>query len=187
MHPLHVHTHVHPADLCTLSAPRARSQVLEKEEENFPEIINLLERHATLEAANIDLTYRKDSAASLNEQMREDLQDYLRAKSDEILAANNKTKVLQGQMEEVGEERKEEEVRKEEQVTKVQVSTLDLGQVKMACENIYSRCLGKPLVSLEHAPRACTHACTPHAYGTRIACMHTGAARLARHGEARRA
>ena len=70
VHPLHVHTHVHPADPCTLSAPRARSQVLEKEEENFPEIINLLERHATLEAANIDLTYRKDSAASLNEQMR---------------------------------------------------------------------------------------------------------------------
>lgn len=115
-------------------------EVLEAEEE-YPEIVDLLSRYETLHAANDDLIQRQDLAARENEEERHSLQTFIREKSDEILAQNNEIAELQKDTEAAAAEVLETQEVSERAMQTVAERTLQLGQVIMACENIYARCV----------------------------------------------
>jgi len=120
-------------------------QVLEVEEE-YPEITDLLSRYATLDAAHGDLIFRQDKAGHENEDARTALQHFVREKSDEILADNNELADLQQMEEKEQASARDLTAVADRQLNTVADSTLQLGQVMMACENIYSRCVVKSTV-----------------------------------------
>mmetsp|Transcript_51293 Transcript_51293/g.133227 ORF Transcript_51293/g.133227 Transcript_51293/m.133227 type:complete len:365 (+) Transcript_51293:79-1173(+) len=112
-------------------------------EEDYPEITDLLSRYATLDAAHGDLIERQDIAGRENEDARAELTQFVREKGDDILASNNELADLQ-QMEEREIAVARDLVSEAERQLDVSAdSTLQLGQVMMACENIYSRCVAK--------------------------------------------
>ena len=116
--------------------------VLEVEEE-YPEIADLLARYETLSAARADLIKRQDSAADQNERERKELQEFMQVQTDKILNYNNQIADLQDESEKAVEKVVEIQYVAERQVASVADSTLELGQVMMACENIYQRCMSK--------------------------------------------
>ena len=120
--------------------------VLEVEEE-YPEIADLLARYETLSAARDDLIKRQDSAADQNERERKELQEFMQERSDRILNYNNQVADLQQDSEKAAEKVVEIQENADRQVQTVAESTLQLGQVMMACENIYQRCMSKTHVA----------------------------------------
>jgi len=116
-------------------------------EEDWPEIADLLSRYATLDAANKDLIERQDTASQENEDERHFLQQFIREKTDVILACNNKIADLQQSSEKTQAMARDLVSESDRQMTSVADSTLELGQVVMACENIYSRCLSHSKVA----------------------------------------
>ena len=119
--------------------------VLEMEEE-YPEITDLLSRHETLDAAHRDLVDRQDSAGRKNEELRHELQEFVRVKSDDILARNNEIADLQEECERQQGASRDLLAEAERHISFVADSTLQLGQVTMACENLYSRCVSASTV-----------------------------------------
>ena len=115
-------------------------EVLEAEEE-YPEIIDLLSRFETLHAANADLIQRQDLAGRENEEERHHLQAFIREKTDEILGQNNEIAELQKVTEATAAEVLETQEVSDRAMQTVAERTLQLGQVIMACENIYARCV----------------------------------------------
>lgn len=115
-------------------------EVLEAEEE-YAEITELLSRYETLQAANDDLIDRQHSAALENEEERHLLQTFTREKTDEILGHNNEIAELQKDSEKAAAEVLETQDESDRQMQTVAERTLQLGQVIMACENIYARCV----------------------------------------------
>ena len=114
-------------------------EVLEVEEEHS-EIAELLGRYETLYAAHADLIERQEAAARENEEEQRLLYSYIREKTDEILGYNNLIADLQQAAEKRREEAQEQEEDGERQMSTVAERTLQLGQVMMACDNIYARC-----------------------------------------------
>jgi len=134
------------AEVKKMSKYQAFLDMVLEVEEDYPEITDLLARYATLDAAHQDLMDRQDTAGRENEDTRHELQQYVREKSDEILADNNELADLQ--LEEETEQAGARDLVSDadRQLTTVADSTLQLGQVMMACENIYSRCVSKSQV-----------------------------------------
>ena len=120
--------------------------VLEVEEE-YPEIQDLLARYETLSAARDDLIKRQDPAADQKERERKELQEFMQERSDRILNYNNQIADLQQESEKAAEKVLEIQENADRQVQAVAESTLQLGQVMMACENIYQRCMTKTHVA----------------------------------------
>ena len=114
-------------------------EVLEVEEEHS-EIAELLGRYETLYAAHADLIERQEAAARENEEEQRLLYTFIREKTDEILGYNNLIAELQQAAEKRREEAQEQEEDGERQMSTVAERTLQLGQVLMACDNIYARC-----------------------------------------------
>jgi len=120
--------------------------VLEVEEE-YPEIADLLARHETLSAAKDDLVRRQEKAAEQNERERKELQEFMQVQTDKILNYNNQIADLQQESEKAAELVLEIQYDADRQVQTVAERTLQLGQVMMACENIYQRCMTKTHVA----------------------------------------
>jgi hypothetical protein len=117
-------------------------RVLEAEEE-YPEIVDLLSRYETLHAANDDLIQRLNAAARENEEERVLLQTTIREKSDEILEQNSEIAEKKKDLEHAAADVLEAQDESDRQMQTVGERTLQLGQVIMACENIFARCKGK--------------------------------------------
>lgn len=119
--------------------------------EEFPEITDLLSRYDTLDAAHSDLISRQVQAEEHNEQQRHELTQFVRDKTDEILGYNNTIAELQKQSEQTLSRTREEQAESDRQLQDVAERTLQLGQVVMACDNIYHRCLGRSTTSRKKA------------------------------------
>jgi len=120
-------------------------EVLEITEE-YPEINDLLMRHATLQATNDDLQARTRQLAEENEQQRLILQKFLKDKTDENLGYNNETaalqKTLEGKVQAAQNLQASQDTHTQERARK----TKELGQIQMACGNIFSRIISKSKV-----------------------------------------
>ena len=103
--------------------------VLEVEEE-YPEIVDLLSRYETLDAAHEDLVQRQHLAGRENEEERHNLQTFIRERTDEILGYNNKIAELQQQSEKTSESAIEKQDEADRQMAVVAERTLQLGQVR---------------------------------------------------------
>ena len=153
--------------------------------EEFPEIVDLLSRYETLDAAHSDLISRQEQAEEHNEAERHELTQFVRDKTDEILARdspslppslppslvpapgrrstrcrrsrpparadacaaarpwqgyNNTIAELQKLSEQTVSHTTEKQSHSDRQLQNVSERTLQLGQVMMACDNIYHRC-----------------------------------------------
>jgi len=114
--------------------------------DEFPEISDLLSRYDTLEAAHLDLISRSQQADQQQELQRFELQQFIREKSDEILAYNNKIAELQKASEKTSEKTLEDQAEMEREISDFADRKLQYGQVVMACENIYQRCCDRSTV-----------------------------------------
>lgn len=110
------------------------------------EISELLSRYDTLEAAHLDLMTRSRQAGDQQESQRSELQQFIRDKTDEILGYNNKIAELQKLSEKSSEQTLLEQANSERLMSDVAERKLQLGQVMMACENIYQRCCDRSSV-----------------------------------------
>ena len=124
--------------------------VLDAEEE-FQEIHDLLSRYETLDAAHSDLISRSIKADEENEMQRHDLQTYVREKTDDLLGYNNTIAGLQKQSEVAMTATRVEEANADRRLHDVADRTLQLGQVMMACDNIYQRCCDRSHVARRKA------------------------------------
>ena len=114
--------------------------------DEFPEISDLVSRYETLQAAHDSLMDRAAIADKQQEEQGSALQDLIRAKTDEILSCNNTIATMQKEQEKSSERALQKQLESERQISDVAERTLQLGQVMMACENIYQRCCDRSSV-----------------------------------------
>ena len=107
----------------------------------------MLSRHDTLDAAQRDLIKRQSKAAEDNDKMSVAKRHFEREKTDEILGCNNMIAEIQKASELAIERVNEEQSNSDRQIVLVTERTMQLGQVMMACENIYQRCCDRSSVA----------------------------------------
>eukprot|EP00741_Cyanophora_paradoxa_P019101 tig00021122_g18443.t1 len=112
--------------------------VLEVTEE-YPEINDLLMRYATLEATNRDLVDKAAKSAMEMENHRKMLSDFVKEKMNEILGYNNDIAALQKELERRTLEAQNLQAKLDQDVQEHAKKTTELGQIRMACENIFQR------------------------------------------------
>lgn len=122
--------------------------------EEFPEITDLLSRYDTLDAAHSDLISRQVQGEEETEKARTELTQFVRDKTDEILGYNNTIAELQKLSEQKVSDTREEQSHSDRQLQDVSERTLQLGQVMMACDNIYHRCCQTSSVARKKASKS---------------------------------
>ena len=125
--------------------------VLEVDNE-FPEIEDLISRYETLEAAQRNLMAQSAETGQHQESLRSQLQSFVREKTDEQLGFNNRIAELQKESDAAAADAVEAKKQSERNATSVAESKLQLGQVVMACENIYQRCCNHSTVRRKSKP-----------------------------------
>ena len=122
---------------------------LEMTEEHH-EIVDLLDRHATLEATNSDLRHQQKMTAEENESTRSELQAYSKLKADEILSHNNAVSRLKQHLEALQRECLRLQSTMDHSLAVASAKQLEHGQVNMATQNLFIRCRDKS--TLQHKP-----------------------------------
>eukprot|EP00306_Pavlova_sp_CCMP459_P010700 CAMPEP_0185189618 /NCGR_PEP_ID=MMETSP1140-20130426/6149_1 /TAXON_ID=298111 /ORGANISM="Pavlova sp., Strain CCMP459" /LENGTH=412 /DNA_ID=CAMNT_0027756195 /DNA_START=8 /DNA_END=1246 /DNA_ORIENTATION=+ len=115
--------------------------VVEVNDREFPDIAEILMRYDTLDATHNDLVERSRlGQAQLEEQAIRNAK-YAKEMSDETLANNNEIANLQQRLEVVQGITQRLQMETERRLQDAAEVTLQLGQVLMACDNIYTRCV----------------------------------------------
>jgi hypothetical protein len=109
--------------------------------DEYPEILELLLRYETLEATHHDLVERSREGQSESEDQSQFNKRFHKEKVDEILEYNNQIAMLQQRYEAVVSHSNKLQAATDRQLQESAEATLQLGQVLMACENIFSRCI----------------------------------------------
>eukprot|EP00898_Chlorokybus_atmophyticus_P005897 jgi/Chlat1/6308/Chrsp44S00455 len=128
---------------------RYQKSVLEAADE-YHEINDLLLRHATLEAANGDLTARAAECSAMCEELRAEMQAYSKVKMDEILSLNNTVSRLKKELEHREREAagaQARQARRDAALGAASSKTRELGCICMATENLFARCKQRSKVS----------------------------------------
>lgn len=92
-----------PLHVCVGRYQRYLEGVLEVADE-YQEVQDLLLRHATLQATNDDLRAHQQRCSGEAESIRQDLQGFVKHKTDEILDLNNQLAKLKKQLEQQEEQ-----------------------------------------------------------------------------------
>ncbi|CAG9461648.1 unnamed protein product [Pedinophyceae sp. YPF-701] len=121
-------------------------QTLEAADE-YHEIADLLARHATLQATNQDLKEQTQSLTRELEQLRLDMNAYVRAKTNEILNLNNEISTLKKDLEQRERACMALEAKKDYSMQIMCQRTLEHGQVCMATDNLFHRCRSRSHIS----------------------------------------
>eukprot|EP00899_Mesostigma_viride_P009263 jgi/Mesvir1/18338/Mv14239-RA.1 len=118
--------------------------------DEYHEINDLLMRAATLEATNADLKAHSRACLEKHEEKRAELQLYSKQKMDEILNLNNKVSMLKKELESWERESQLMQSRQDTSLQSASAKMLELGQVTMATDNLFSRVLQRSNVG--HPP-----------------------------------
>lgn len=107
--------------------------------DEFPEINDILMRHATLTAANSDLRQSVRQDLEKMEKYRNELNNFIKEAQNEILLHNNEIATRQKQLEGLKNRnaKLEQTYAERENVNKQRARTL--GEIKMALHNLYGR------------------------------------------------
>lgn len=109
--------------------------------DEYPEILELLLRYETLEATHHDLIERSREGQSESEDQAQFNKRFHKEKVDEILEYNNQIAMLQQRYEAVLAHKQRLQAETDRQLQDSAEATLQLGQVLMACDNIFTRCV----------------------------------------------
>jgi hypothetical protein len=109
--------------------------------DEYPEIIELLLRYETLEATHHDLVERSREGQSESEGQSTFNKRFHKDKVDEILEYNNQIALLQQRYEASVVTSIRLQAETDRQLQDSAEATLLLGQVLMACDNIFTRCM----------------------------------------------
>lgn len=109
--------------------------------DEYPEIIELLLRYETLEATHHDLVERSHEGQSESEGQSAFNKRFHKDKVDEILEYNNQIALLQQRYEASVVTSIRLQAETDRQLQDSAEATLLLGQVLMACDNIFTRCM----------------------------------------------
>ncbi|BDA40597.1 Coiled-coil domain-containing protein 42 homolog [Coccomyxa sp. Obi] len=107
--------------------------------EEFHEIGEIMLRHATLQATNIDLMEQQQRVTDLAEHNRAELQGICKTKTANVLALRNKLQGLRREMDLVSQEILALENGKDAVMNAATQKTLEHGQLCMTIENLYHR------------------------------------------------
>eukprot|EP00743_Colponemidia_sp_Colp-15_P001978 GILK01002151.1.p1 GENE.GILK01002151.1~~GILK01002151.1.p1 ORF type:complete len:392 (+),score=107.62 GILK01002151.1:77-1177(+) len=111
--------------------------------EEYQEINDLVNRYETLENANSDLRKNQIRFEEETEQLRAEFQQYTKDRTNEILAFNNDIASLQKKLELSEGERIKLQTLADNTIKNATNKTLNLGQILMAVENLYVRCISQ--------------------------------------------
>ncbi|KAJ1620087.1 hypothetical protein T492DRAFT_1080469 [Pavlovales sp. CCMP2436] len=109
--------------------------------DEYPEILELLMRYETLEATHQDLVERSREGHSDQENQGAFNKRFHKEKVDEILEYNNQIAMLQHKYEAIVLHANRLQAETDRQLQESAEATLQLGQVLMACDNIFTRCM----------------------------------------------
>ncbi|CAM6111480.1 unnamed protein product [Calypogeia fissa] len=107
--------------------------------EGFSEINDLLMRHATLQATNDDLKQHVENCGEEMEMIRESLQAYVKASSNEILNLDNDISVKKLLFERKKRETGAKQLHMDSILLAAATKTLARSQICMAAENLFQR------------------------------------------------
>lgn len=114
--------------------------------EEYHEIGELLMRHETLLATNIDLRDHMKKCESETETTRSTLQTYTKETTDKILSLNNHISKLKKELEERERMTQKIESNKDYVLHDASRKIEELGQVHMATDNLFNRCHSRSTV-----------------------------------------
>mmetsp|Transcript_12310 Transcript_12310/g.29883 ORF Transcript_12310/g.29883 Transcript_12310/m.29883 type:complete len:336 (-) Transcript_12310:551-1558(-) len=125
-------------------------ELVKENSDDYSEIQDLVTRYETLEAAHQDLIQSQQKAESGMEAVRNEYQNYRKAKGMEVLALTNKTAALQAELEEVEKRCLQLEASAEHSRQEEAQQSLFLGQIILSVDNLFQRCnLKRP--AIQHA------------------------------------
>lgn len=113
----------------------------------FQEVEDVLHRHATLEAASVDLQAAQAAAAAEAERLRASTAAYIREHSAEVLELRNRLEALRGELEAAEGEAAALEAAQEYSTRLAAAKVLESGQLRLAAANLYRRVLTKSCVA----------------------------------------
>lgn len=111
------------------------------------EIGDLLNRYTTLESTNNEMRQLMKTREQEQEQTRVDLQTYVKMKTDEILNLNNTISHLKKDLESRERDAAIFVQEKDQALTTASAKTLENGQVYMAADNLFHRCITRSKVN----------------------------------------
>eukprot|EP01086_Lenisia_limosa_P009969 TRINITY_DN33763_c0_g1_i1.p1 TRINITY_DN33763_c0_g1~~TRINITY_DN33763_c0_g1_i1.p1 ORF type:complete len:290 (-),score=69.66 TRINITY_DN33763_c0_g1_i1:31-900(-) len=110
--------------------------------DDYPEIRHLMERHATLEAANSQLQKQARASTESIEALRRELEGYVQERTNQALANNNTIAESRRSLDGLRTLVAEREATAEADMNALSSQTAALGQIRMAVDNLYHRVLG---------------------------------------------
>lgn len=117
--------------------------IVNSSDAQFSEIVEILQRQETLQGAYDDLYKKNSFAREDTDRLRSEMRGFIKTKMDEILTQNNKIADLQKQLEKKIMQSKSDELQMDVRVKRDVEKQKETAQIKMACENIYTRCLNR--------------------------------------------
>lgn len=111
--------------------------------EDYPEVIDLLNRYQTLDDANADLTERLQRYEDLNESKRAEFVHYTKEQTNDILNFNNKIAFMQKGLENSESEALRMQNEVDGHIRSISDRTLEIGQALIAINNLLQRCTSK--------------------------------------------
>lgn len=118
--------------------------------DEYHEIGNLLDRFTTLDATNREMRSLMRERELGQEATFKELQAYVKSKTDEMLNLNNAISSLKKQLEQCERDAAVFQQEKDLALTATSQKTLEHGQVTMAADNLFHRCITRSKVN--HQP-----------------------------------
>eukprot|EP00434_Breviolum_minutum_P029334 symbB.v1.2.025947.t1/scaffold2554.1/size89898/9 len=118
--------------------------------DDYAEISEIVERHSTLETANIDLAEIQTESETQIEELRGEFQSYKKEQEMEMMELRNKVATLQIELDECQKKRSQLQHEFDEATQEDSKHSLKFGQILMSVENLFLRCTTKRK-NIQHA------------------------------------
>lgn len=118
--------------------------------DDYTEISEIVERHSTLEGANIDLAELQADSETRIEELRNQFQIYKKEQEMEMMELRNKVAILQIELDECQKKRQQLQHEFDEVTQEDSRDSLFFGQILMSVENLFLRCTTKRK-NIQHA------------------------------------
>ncbi|CAE7587123.1 FAP73 [Symbiodinium natans] len=118
--------------------------------DDYAEISEIVERHSTLEGANIDLSELQADSETRIEELRNQFQIYKKEQEMEMMELRNKVAILQIELDECQKKRQQLQHEFDEVTQEDSRDSLFFGQILMSVENLFLRCTTKRK-NIQHA------------------------------------
>ncbi|CAJ1454286.1 unnamed protein product [Effrenium voratum] len=130
--------------------PREFLELVKETCDDYAEISEIVERHATLESANTDLAEQQTEWETSIEELRSQFQTYKKEQENEMMELRNRVAMLQIELDECQKKRQQLQHDFDEATQEDSRHSLFFGQILMSVENLFLRCTTKRK-NIQHA------------------------------------